>query len=90
MRTLSFVLVLSFGALTFQTCSVYPNTTSGGYYGHGYYNGDYSDRLFSTAVSGDRIAGTYSSQRSPRTILGLAITCITLATLAKDHVKVNF
>lgn len=43
MRTLFFVLVLSFGALIFQSCEVYPNTTSGGYYGRGYYNGDYSD-----------------------------------------------
>jgi hypothetical protein len=43
MRTLFFVLVLGFGALIFQSCEVYPNTTSG-YYGHGYYNGDYSDR----------------------------------------------
>ena len=37
MRTLFSVLALAFGALTFQSCEVYP----GGYYGGGYYDGGY-------------------------------------------------
>src|ERR1700737_405821 len=44
MKSLLSVLVLAFGALTFQSCEVYPNGTSrgyndGGYYGGGYYGG---------------------------------------------------
>src|ERR1700739_3057520 len=46
MRTLFSVLVLSLGALTFQSCEVYPNGASAGYSGGGYYNGGYSDRRY--------------------------------------------
>jgi hypothetical protein len=46
MRTLFSVLVLSLGALTFQSCEVYPNGAYAGYSGSGYYNGGYSDRRY--------------------------------------------
>ena len=39
MKSLLSVLALAFGALTFQSCEVYPNATSRGYYGGGYYGG---------------------------------------------------
>lgn len=40
MKTLFSVLALGLSALSFQSCEVYPNRTSGGYYsGGGYYDG---------------------------------------------------
>jgi hypothetical protein len=47
MKLLS-VLALAFGALTFQSCEIYPNGTSRGYYGGGYYagGGDYDGRYY--------------------------------------------
>jgi hypothetical protein len=42
MKSLLSVLALALGALTFQSCEVYPNGSSGGYYG-GYYGGGYYD-----------------------------------------------
>jgi uncharacterized membrane protein len=40
MKSLLSVLALAFGALTFQSCEVYPTGTSRGYYGgSGYYGG---------------------------------------------------
>jgi hypothetical protein len=50
--------VLALGALTFQSCEVYPNGTSRGYYdlgyygGGGYYGGDYAPTVI--VSSGDR------------------------------------
>jgi len=42
MKSLLSVLALAFGALTFQSCEVYPTATSRGYYdGGGYYGGGY-------------------------------------------------
>jgi hypothetical protein len=40
MKSLLSVIALAFGALTFQSCEVYPNGTSRGYYDGGYYGGD--------------------------------------------------
>jgi hypothetical protein len=39
MKSLLSVLVLAFGALTFQSCEDYPNGASRGYYHGGYYGG---------------------------------------------------
>ena len=39
MKSLLSVLALGFGALTFQSCEVYPNGTSRGHYEGGYYGG---------------------------------------------------
>ena len=41
MKSMLSVLALAFGALTFQSCEVYPNGTSRGYYEGGYYGGGY-------------------------------------------------
>ncbi len=41
MKSLLSVLALAFGALTFQSCEVYPTGTSRGYYDGGYYGGGY-------------------------------------------------
>ena len=39
MKSLLSFLALAIGALSFQSCEVYPNATSRGYYGGGYYGG---------------------------------------------------
>ena len=39
MKSLLSVLALVFGALTFQSCEVYPTESSRGYYEGGYYGG---------------------------------------------------
>ena len=39
MKSLLSVLALALGALTFQSCEVYPTGTSRGYYDGGYYGG---------------------------------------------------
>ena len=41
MKSLLSVLALAFGVLTFQSCEVYPDQTSRGYYHGGYYGGDH-------------------------------------------------
>ena len=44
MKLLLSVFALAIGALTFQSCEVYPNGSSGGYYHGGYYaGGNYGD-----------------------------------------------
>src|SRR5271165_1221528 len=39
MKSLLSIFALAIGALAFQSCEVYPNATSRGYYGGGYYGG---------------------------------------------------
>src|SRR5271165_7309303 len=52
MKSLLPVLALAFGALTFQSCEVYPTGTSRGYYDGGYYGGGYDGGYYGDSYYG--------------------------------------
>ena len=78
MKSLLSVLALAFGVLTFQSCEVYPDQTSRGYYHGGYYGGDhYGDGHYG---GGGVVVSSDTASTITDTVIATGITAVKTPT----------